>query len=197
VFELAKAARYSTALVVGKTKLIVLTRPGTLDWSYVANESQEDDLAVARHAAQMLRDHRPDVMFVHFGGVDVAGHASGWGTSEQLAALERSDQAVGSVLHALQENRLADGTLVILTADHGGSALLHPPEDPLSQRIPWIAAGPGVRRDFNLALTPGLAIDTMSTFATACAALGIPVPDQRDGKPIMEIFEPPFRVTAR
>ena len=192
IFELAKKAGRSTALVVGKTKLIVLTKPGTLDWSHVANETEEDDHAVARQAASIVTSHRPDLMFVHFGGVDIAGHASGWGSPEQLAALEKADSAVALVLKALEDNGVADETLVILTADHGGSALLHPPEDPLSQRIPWMAAGPTVKKDFNLAQVAGLSVDTMSTFATVCAALAIRIPDTRDGKPVMEIFEPPL-----
>jgi predicted AlkP superfamily pyrophosphatase or phosphodiesterase len=191
IFELAKRAGYTTAVVTGKTKLIVLTKPGTLDWSHIANESEEDDPRVASQAATILRDHRPQLMFVHLGGLDIAGHASGWGSPEQLAALQKADRAVGSILQALHDVSLTDQTLLILTADHGGSALLHPPEDPLSQRIPWIAVGPTVRKDFNLALVPGLAIDTMATFATACAALGIAVPESREGRPVMEIFEFP------
>jgi predicted AlkP superfamily pyrophosphatase or phosphodiesterase len=191
VFELAKAAGYRTAMAAGKTKFIVFTKPGALDWNYLANESREDDLDVARHAAGELREHRPGVTFVHFGGVDIAGHELGWGSQGQLAALEKSDQAVGLVLQALQDAGMTASTLIILTADHGGAGLLHSPEDPLSQRIPWIAAGPSVRKDFDLALVPGLAVDTMATFATVCAALGIPVPDSRDGKPVLQIFESP------
>jgi predicted AlkP superfamily pyrophosphatase or phosphodiesterase len=197
LFELARSAGYSTALVTAKTKLIVLTKPGTLDWSHVGHEGREDDLAVASQAVAMLRDHRPEVMFIHFGGVDIQGHATGWGSPEQLQALQKVDRSVGLVLGALDDSGAMASTLVILTGDHGGAGLLHDPKDALSQRIPWIAAGPAIRKDFDLSAVPGLTIDTMATFATACAALGIRVPDVRDGKAVSEIFETPAAAVMR
>ena len=34
-------------------------------------------------------------MFVHLAGVDTAGHDFGWVSAEQIAAIERADEAVG------------------------------------------------------------------------------------------------------
>lgn len=190
LFELAKKAGYTTALAAGKTKLIVLTKPGTLDWSYLANEDTSVDLDVARRAVAMIRDYRPDVLFVHFGQVDVAGHASGWGSAAQLNALEKADEAFGLVLRAVAARGLTNSTATVLTADHGGAGRLHRPEDSRSQFIPWVVAGPSIRRNFDLGAVPNLTIDTMSTFATVCALLGIVPAQAIDGKPVMQILNP-------
>lgn len=189
LFELAKRAGYSTALAVGKGKLIVLTKPGTLDWKYVADEEREDDLAVARHAAELVRNHRPDVLFVHLGHADMVGHASGWGSSTHIKSIDDADRALGMILRALTQTKLVDSTLIILTADHGGAGLQHPPENATSQFIPWIAVGPSVRKNFDLTSITGLAVNTMDTFATACTLLGIET-GQINGKPVLQILEP-------
>jgi predicted AlkP superfamily pyrophosphatase or phosphodiesterase len=188
LFELAKQAGLSTAVVTGKTKLIVLTKPGTLDWKHIANEDVEGDLDVANDAAMIVRAHRPDVMFVHLGHVDLTGHDDGWGSTAQMKAIETADRAFGILEDALVSANVSDATLLILTADHGGAALLHPPEDPRSQFIPWIVTGPGVRKNFDLTQVEGLTVDTMSTFATACDYLGITVPYAIDGRPTRAIF---------
>jgi predicted AlkP superfamily pyrophosphatase or phosphodiesterase len=189
LFELARRAGYTTAIATGKSKFVVLTKPGTLNWSYLADEDSENDADVARRAVAMIRDHRPDVLFVHFGSFDKVGHASGWGSPEQMRALKRADDAFGLVQQALTRGRLAESTVTILTADHGGAGLLHPPEDVRSQFIPWIVAGPSIRRNFDLASVPGLAVDTMATFATVAALLGIDPEQPVDGKPVLQILE--------
>jgi predicted AlkP superfamily pyrophosphatase or phosphodiesterase len=196
LFELAKRRGYTTAVVTGKTKLIVLTKPGTLDWSHIGNESRERDADVAREATTLIREHHPDVLFVHFGDVDTVGHASGWGSPEQLRAVTQADQAIGWLQDALKETSRADSTLMIVTADHGGTGTLHPPDDPLSQYIPWIAVGPSIGRDVDLAKVPGLTITTMATFSTACDALRIDVSNV-DGRSILSSIALPLRGTDR
>ena len=189
LFELAKRAGYTTAVVAGKTKLVVLTKPGTLDWSYLADEEREDDSDVARQAVKIIGDHQPNVLFIHLGQLDIVGHAAGWGSAEYMRALKQADDALGRIQQAIKARRLTDSTVMMLTADHGGTGLQHPPEDVRSQFIPWIAAGPSIRHNFDLTDVPGLAVTTMSTFATACALLGIPVEQPLDGEPVLQILQ--------
>lgn len=189
IFELAKQAGRTTAIAVGKSKLIVLTKPGSLDWSYVGNEDDTTDADTARQAAAIIRAHRPDLLFVHFGQFDVAGHASGWGSAAQQQALARADDAFGVVEDALSAAGMLDSAVRILTADHGGDGLLHDPENPLSQLIPWAAAGPGVRRGVDLdRAARAEPVTTMSTFATVCLVLGLSPTVAIDGRAVAEIF---------
>ena len=85
-------------------------------------------------------------MFVHFPSTDNVGHAIGWGTPQQLAAVETADKQLARVLAALDEAGVLGSTLIILTADHGGAGKEHGPDDPRARHIPWIAVGRGSKR---------------------------------------------------
>jgi arylsulfatase A-like enzyme len=144
---------------------------------------------VTLSAVDILRLHKPDVMFVHLPGVDNAGHAKGWGTDAQLAAVNVADGCVGQLLDTLEKEGLADSTLIIVTADHGGAGRTHGAEDPRSRHIPWIVSGPGVRKDLDLTFDRDLTIDVYDTFSTVCAMLAIPVPHKVTGKFVADILE--------
>ena len=190
IFELAKKAGYTTAAVTGKSKFDVLGKPGTIDHAYWPDESKSDDADVAANAQQMLRSHRPEVFFVHFPGVDNVGHKIGWGTPEQLAAVAEADSAVGALRATLAELNVADETLILLTADHGGAGRTHGADDFRSRHIPWIAVGPGVRKNHDLTMNRELVVETYDTFATAGAMLDIPVGGgKRGGKFVEDILE--------
>jgi hypothetical protein len=199
IFEVAKAAPaggrnrpaqpLTTAMVTGKMKFVAVNRPGSIDWVYLPPDEPVDDLLVAAEAEKILRQHRPNLLFVHLPGVDTVGHASGWGSPEQLRAVEQVDAAVAQVLSCVEELKLDDSTLLIVTADHGGAGLTHWGDDPRSRTIPWMARGPGVRRGYDLTLLPGLDIRTADTFATICVALGIPLPPDTEGRFVQEMLE--------
>jgi predicted AlkP superfamily pyrophosphatase or phosphodiesterase len=171
LFEVARRGGLSTAMVTGKTKFVALDKPGTIDWKFLPRDEPNPDAHVARQAVSILRRHRPHVMLVHLADTDTVGHAVGWGTPEQLRTVEEADRQVGVVLDEVARLGLADSTLVVLTSDHGGAGLEHGPEDPRSRHIPWIVAGPGVRRDFDLTRSPDLTVDSVDTFPMACAFL--------------------------
>ncbi len=131
------------------------------------------------------------MLFVHFPSVDTVGHASGWGSPEQLAAVAHADVQVGRVLAALDRAGLRAGTLIIISTDHGGAGKTHSPDDPRSRNIPWIANGAGVKPGYDLTQLADLAVRTEDTCATACYVLGLPLPDYFDGKPVLAAFAKP------
>ena len=64
--------------------------------------------------------------FMHFDDGDATGHASGWGSTAYSNAILVADQQIGRVLTALQANpTYANRTIVIVTADHGGTGSGH------------------------------------------------------------------------
>ena len=190
IFELAHRAGYSTAMVAGKSKLSVLDKPGTLDWKWYPDQPKCEDAEVTAAATSILREHQPQLMFVHLPGVDNVGHAKGWGSDEQLEAVKQADACVGQLLATIREQKLDSETLVILTSDHGGAGRTHGPEDARSRTIPWILSGPGVRKNFDLTrLGHEHDVETYDTFATACAVLGIPVTRRIDGKFVHQAFD--------
>lgn len=189
LFEVAHRRKYTTAMVAGKSKFNTLAKPGTLDWMWIAAETHGEDAQVAEHAIELLREHQPQVMFIHFPSTDNVGHAKGWGSPEQLATIEAADAQLGKVLAVLEELKLKDETFIIVTSDHGGAGRTHVPDDARSRHIPWIAVGPGVRKNIDLTTYADLTINTEDTFATACHVLKLPLDKRLDGKPVMEIFE--------
>lgn len=193
LFELARKAGYTTCLVAGKSKFMTLAKPGTLDWSDIPdpgkNSRRDDD--VATRAATIIAQHMPQVMMVHFGDVDRAGHSVGWGTPQQIEAIARADAALGVVLAALRKAGEYDHTLIILTADHGGFGRTHGAGDNRALHIPWIAVGPHVRQGFDLTRIKEVSVRTEDTFATACHFLSLTPASDIDGHWVEAAFEPP------
>lgn len=191
VFELAKKWGYTTALITGKSKFGPLTKPGTLDHLSMPPRDLEIDEPVADEAVKIVREQRPELTFVHFPAVDKRGHKFGWGSPEQLAAIEAADACLGRVLAAYDAAGIREHTLVIVSADHGGGGLTHGAEDPRSRNIPWIAHGPTVKKGFDLTQSFDLVVRTEDTCATACYVLGLGQFPYFDGKPVLAAFENP------
>jgi hypothetical protein len=189
LFEIAHRAGLSTAVCAGKGKFSVLADPAAVDTSSIPPRGGViGDSIVAGVAARWIAGRRPRVLFVHLAAVDPVGHAAGWGSPAQVAAAATADRALVQVLGALVRAGLADSTLVIVTADHGGAGRTHGGLDARSHFIPWIAAGPGVRQDFDLTQFPALQVHIEDTFATACAWLGLPLVKPVDGRAVTEIY---------
>jgi hypothetical protein len=190
LFELAHHAGKSTAMAVGKDKLGALMKPGTVDWSFIpTNMLLADDATVTAAAVELWKAHRPAFLFVHLPNVDAMGHTDGWGSPSQRAAVAGADVAIGQILQAIRSTNDLPNTLIIITADHGGTGTSHGSDDPTHATIPWIASGPGVYKGADLSRITSLSIRTTDTFATICGVLGIPVPPDNDGKMVRQMLE--------
>jgi predicted AlkP superfamily pyrophosphatase or phosphodiesterase len=168
IFSVAHENGMSTAMFVGKPKLRHIAIPGTVDHferpSYLCG-------GVAKHAGAYFAAKAPDLMFVHFSDPDEYGHSHGWMSKEYLHAVHSSDRCLATLLAAIDATGLADSTLVIVTADHGGHGTKHSGgHSAVDRDIPWIVRGPGVRPDSVLDET----VETVDTAATTLAALGLP-----------------------
>lgn len=168
VFSAAHGAGLSTAMIVGKSKLKHIATPKTVDHferpSYLCG-------GVARRAAKYFVEQQPALLFVHFSDPDEYGHSHGWMSKEYVQAAANSDKCLSTVLAAIDASPLGKGTLVIVTADHGGHEKKHSDgDDKVNSHIPWIARGPGVPVNHVL----DEPISTLDTAATTLAALGLP-----------------------
>jgi arylsulfatase A-like enzyme len=74
--------------------------------------------------------------------------------------------------------------LFILTADHGGHDLTHGTAQAEDTTIPWIIYGPGVSPGVSLTVP----VSVMDTAPTGGWALGLTVPADWDGRPVVEAF---------
>jgi predicted AlkP superfamily pyrophosphatase or phosphodiesterase len=186
LFDLTRSAGMKNVMYVGKEKLQQVTDASSVDVFVYIND--RDTVIMDRLLANFPLDF--GLLFIHFPTPDGMGHEYGWLSPEQLSVLYRADEAIGQLLAYLDSTGLRGETLLIVTADHGGHNTTHGTSQPEDMTIPWIASGPGIRAG-RLA-TP---IHTHDTAATAAFALGLPLPIEWDGVPVMEAFGLP--VTAQ
>lgn len=202
VFTIARKAdpTLGTAMFAGKMKFHHLWQEGSLDrfdfkgpqaaTPPVGSSSEIEKTAnpaqsVARAAAAYIVEKKPNLCFIHFPDADSAGHKSGWGSPEQKEAFKVTDQALSQVVKALREAGIAEKSVVIISADHGGHDKTHGLDIPDDMEIPWIAWGEGVKKGF--AITD--AVTTFDSTATALWLLGVPIPAEFDGKPVKSAFQ--------
>ncbi len=200
-FSLLKAAepKAITGMFVGKVKFRHLWLKNSLDIfdfggaqsdKPVANapeleQDKKPSQMVAKQAVAWIKEQKPRLAFIHLTDVDTAGHKSGWGSPEQKEALKVTDQALWQVWQAIKEAGIADSSVMLVTADHGGHDKTHGLNIPDDMIIPWVAWGKGVKKNFTITAP----VTTYDTAATALWLLDVPVPAEFDGKPVTSAFE--------
>ena len=91
--------------------------------------------------SKFVKEHKPNLMFIHFLSIDEAGHTHSWGSPQYYQAVKvymyiRSSVSeymkeikcpcasirmyIGEIMQAFEDAEIYDETLFILTADHGG-----------------------------------------------------------------------------
>jgi predicted AlkP superfamily pyrophosphatase or phosphodiesterase len=181
LFDVAKAAGKTTAFFYNWEQLRDISRPGSLDLSFCANNSYDPDgdSVVAKYAAENLSTGKYDFAFVYFGNVDSAGHIHTWMSDGYLNQISITDKALGTVLDALP----ADST-VLLQSDHGGHDRTHGTTMPEDMTIPWMVAGPNIRQGYTIQEPVSL----LNTAPTLARLLGVTPHRDWEGKCIEEIF---------
>lgn len=114
------------------------------------SEAFSSDAEVAAQAVKTLRDENPDILFLQFDEVDLAGHGCCFApdNSKYIQAIATVDGLIGQVLAAMKGRRTYadEDWLVLSTTDHGGSGNNHGQDIPTHTTIFLIANGPSVRR---------------------------------------------------
>ena len=136
-------------------------------------------------AIAYLKDSQPTFLFIHLDHVDHALHTYAIGSNEYYEAVEVTDRLLGDLLAALETPGLANETVLLISADHGGDGTRHGGESMGELQIPWIAWGTGVKPNYQLS-DP---IDTYDTAATAAFILGLDPPYHWIARPVVSAFE--------
>jgi len=179
IFKIAQGENISTVAFVSKRKLEHLFSPETP--LFVINNGARN---VIEEAIEYISEHRPRLVFLHLSDVDDAGHRYGWMTVRQLQAVERVDEALGLLLHSLEDLQILNKSVIIVTADHGGHGRIHGTDDPRDITIPWILWTPDI--EIGRELTQPIRI--YDTAATVLAALSLGIPPDWLGVPVWEAF---------
>lgn len=119
LFDVAASAGRTVVAIEGEALAFELrSAEWQLSGDRDGNGSTDDN--VLRNALDVLARGMPDLLLVHFHGIDDAGHTYGPGAPEERATLREVDAAVGQILAALPAN-----TLTLIFADHG----MHPAQE--------------------------------------------------------------------
>jgi predicted AlkP superfamily pyrophosphatase or phosphodiesterase len=183
IFSAAQKARLTTAMFVGKRKLEHLLDPTTQGSPVHFAVGGVRCSRVTKLAIPYLQTAEPGVVFLHFSDPDGAGHQYGWMSAEYLAGVKRAGHCVGRIMEALEARPGGlDRTLLVLTSDHGGHGHDHAAPIPPDTHIPWVAWGGAAARSTRVKRT----VSTTDTAATILYALGLPMPADIEGKPVLE-----------
>lgn len=155
--------------------------PGTQEIEKDKKTAQQ----VAQQAVPWIKEKKPRLTFIHFADVDTAGHKFGWHSPEQKEALKNADQALLQVWQGIKDAGIADSSVILISADHGGHDKTHGLNIPDDMLIPWVAWGKGVKKNFTITDK----VTTYDTAATALWLLDLPIPAEFDGKPVTSAFE--------
>jgi predicted AlkP superfamily pyrophosphatase or phosphodiesterase len=148
-------------------------------------ENVKGSPATARRAIEVIHQHKPTFLFVHFDAVDHAGHEFGWLSPEYFQAVAQMDGLIGELLQALTDAGVRQQTVVIMTADHGGKGKSHGEATMDEIEIPFIIAGPGIKVAHEIK-SP---VNTYDTAATVAFLFGLTPPEAWIAKPVREALE--------
>ncbi|HLR36787.1 MAG TPA: alkaline phosphatase [Chitinophagaceae bacterium] len=143
------------------------------------------DTATTQHAIQYIKNKKPNLLFVHLGEVDGAGHTIGWGTNAYYKAIHKMDSEVGQIIQAVIDADIMNESIIIITADHGGTKKGHGGITLKELEIPWIALGHGIKKGKQLTQS----IMTFDTAATIAWIFGLNPPQVWIGRPIKSAFK--------
>lgn len=145
-------------------------------------ENVKGSTNTAVRAAEVIRQHKPTFLFVHFDDVDHAGHEYGWKTPEYFQAVDLVDGLIGNLLTALADAGIREQTVVLMTADHGGKGKHHGEPSMEELEIPIIISGPGIKKAHEITGP----VNTYDTAATLAKIFSVTPPEAWIGKPIKE-----------
>jgi len=183
IFGVLRSNGYVTAAFFSKSKFSSLQRAGTLDYSQAPGLfSQWPAEKTVGDVERYLANNRPNLLFIHLGDTDHAGHRYGWMSPKYGEAVQFVDSAVGRILTAADKNFGAGNFTLIVTADHGGHSRNHGSDDPRDVTIPWIVWGRAVK--------PGPLSQSVKTTDTAATVLWLfrVKADETAGRAVVEAF---------
>jgi arylsulfatase A-like enzyme len=194
IFGAASDAGFSTAAFFSKAKFAHLAVPGTLDHVQVPGGllGKSRASSTVDHVERYLRTARPNLLFVHIGEPDFAGHVFGWMSTAYGWAVRTADEQVAELLSATDRAFGAGNYTVLITADHGGHGRNHGSEDARDVTIPWIIWGRGVTPDTRLPA----GIRTVDSAATALWLLGVEPGGEIAGRVVTGAFDGSAGVAA-
>lgn len=158
MFDVVHDAGRRTAMYSSKDKFKLLDRSWNAHHGAVDQVRADDgrdkidrfslasEATNVRRLVERLRTRPRALSFLHLAQPDRTGHEQGFMGSAYLDAVRAADAQVGRVLDAVRaDERLRSGTVVVLTADHGGRGAEHSTASSRDNyTVPFMVWGAGV-----------------------------------------------------
>ncbi len=106
----------------------------------------DGDRSMTTSLRGMLVKNPPAFTFAQFSDLNAVGRAYGWRSAQYKDALGVTDRLIQQVIDTVgSSDRLSGSTMIVLTAEHGGSDRAGTPATILENyRVPLVVSGPGV-----------------------------------------------------
>ncbi|MFC6102005.1 alkaline phosphatase [Olivibacter domesticus] len=145
--------------------------------------NDNEDLCL-KEAVKVIQEEKPLFTFIHFDEPDHTGHEIGHRTPAYYTKLKEVDQRIGEIVNAVKAAGIADETIIILSADHGGKDKGHGGKSLDEVQIPWVINGVGIKKGHEIKDV----IITYDTAATIAWILGLDTPQSWRGKAVLSAF---------
>ena len=156
-FQHRQGARVCNGDVRRQGEIQTSQRSRAPSMTFVWPQPEDDAKSVAKAFASAVGQLKPNLCFIHFRDPDTAGHKYGAESPEKVQALKDCDDALKTIKDAIAAAGILDDSVIILTADHGSHDALnkegkmvgtHGSADSVDVKIPWVAWGKTVKKDF-------------------------------------------------
>ena len=114
--RITEVRKYATP---GLIEEIERNATGKLDSVNMNEEYSGLDINAARIAAYIFITYKPNLLALHFAGVDGRQHEYGTEATQVKLAVENVDHSIGVLLEAIERSGMKDSTTVIIVGDHG------------------------------------------------------------------------------
>jgi len=149
------------------------------------HDGKGDEEGCVEETARIIREEKPNFLFLHLDEPDGVGHGIGHHTPEYYEELKNVDRRIGAVIQAVKDAGIEDKTVILVTSDHGGIDKGHGGKTLDEVLIPWIITGPGIRKGYEVKDL----VMTFDTGATIAWLLDLEMPSAWRGKPVKEIVD--------
>jgi hypothetical protein len=171
-------------LLLGKKRMAIFNQPDAVDIS----EFNDSSKLISVAAVNSIQENDFKLAFIHLPDPDTVGHDYSFESENYIEAVRAQNPFLEDIIKAMKDKGIYDTSLVIITSDHGGEGLGHGDGSPLDMTIPWVMVGPCVKKGFDIqSINAQVRITDITP--TILYALGIPVPADLDGRPILEAFD--------
>ncbi|OPC53669.1 alkaline phosphatase [Elizabethkingia bruuniana] len=183
IFSILKEQKPSliTALIYSWQGIDPLVQKGTTD---IRIPAKDNDDFCTESAVEVIKTKKPTLTFVHLDQPDGVGHNIGHRTPAYYEELKKVDARIGKIVQAVKDAGIANETVIIVTADHGGKDKGHGGKSLDEVLIPWVVYGKSVKKNQELKNT----IITYDTGATIAWLLGLKAPESWRGPPVRQAF---------